>query len=54
MSKVPPIFYALGIPVVVIVILLAVVLPRLAGGQFADMSAFSVDGYRWVWDGEWG
>jgi hypothetical protein len=49
MSKIPPIFYALGIPVVVIVILLAVVLPRLAGGQFADMSAFSVDGYRKDW-----
>ena len=49
MSKVPPIFYALGIPVVVIVILLAVVLPRLAGGQFADLSAFSVDGYRKDW-----
>lgn len=49
MSKIPPIFYALGIPVVVIVILLAVVLPRLAGGQFADLSAFSVDGYRKDW-----
>jgi len=49
MSKIPPIFYALGIPVVVIVILLAVVLPRLAGGQFSDMSAFSVDGYRKDW-----
>jgi hypothetical protein len=49
MSKIPPIFYALGIPVVVIVILLAVVLPRLAGGQFSDLSAFSVDGYRKDW-----
>jgi hypothetical protein len=50
MSKIPPIFYALGIPVVVIVILLAVVLPRLAGGgKFADLSAFSVDGYRKDW-----
>lgn len=49
MSKIPPIFCALGIPVVVIVILLAVVLPRLAGGQFADLSAFSVDGYRKDW-----
>ena len=49
MSKIPPIFYALGIPVVVMVILLAVVLPRLAGGQFSDLSAFSVDGYRKDW-----
>ncbi len=50
MSKVPPIFYALGIPVVVIMILLAVVLPRLAGGgKFADLSPFSVDGYRKDW-----
>ena len=50
MSKIPPIFYALGIPVVVIVILLAVVLPRLAGGgKFADLSAFSVDAYRKDW-----
>ena len=50
MSKVPPIFYALGIPVIVIVILLAVVLPRLAGGgNFSDLHPFSVDGYRKDW-----
>lgn len=50
MPKVPPIFYALGIPVVVIIILLAVVLPRLTGGgRFADLSPFSVDGYRKDW-----
>lgn len=50
MSKIPPIFFALGIPVVVIAILLVVVLPRLTvGGKFADLNAFAVDGYRKDW-----
>jgi hypothetical protein len=50
MSKINPLFFALGIPVVVIVILLAVVLPRMAGGgKFADLSPFSVDAYRKDW-----
>lgn len=50
MSKINPLFFALGIPVLVIVILLAIVLPRMAGGgKFADLSPFSVDAYRKDW-----
>lgn len=50
MSKINPLVFALGIPVVVIVILLAVVVPRMAGGgKFADLSPFSVDAYRKDW-----
>jgi hypothetical protein len=50
MSKINPMFFALGIPVIVIVLLLAIVLPRMAGGgKFADLSPFSVDAYRKDW-----
>jgi hypothetical protein len=47
MSKINPLFFALGIPVVVIIILLAIVIPR--GGKYADLSPFSVDAYRKDW-----
>ncbi len=50
MPKINPLFFALGIPVVVIFILMAIVLPRMAGGgKFASLSAFSVDAYRKDW-----
>ena len=50
MSKINPLFFALGIPVLVIVVLLAIVLPRLAGGgQFGDLSPFSPEAYRKDW-----
>jgi hypothetical protein len=41
MSKINPLFFALGIPVVVIVILVAIVVPRMGGGgRFADLTPF--------------
>lgn len=47
MSKINPLFFALGIPVLVIVVLLAIVVPRFAGGgKFTDLSPFSIDDYR--------
>jgi hypothetical protein len=50
MSKVNPLFFALGIPVLVIVVLMAIVIPRFAGGgKFTDLSPFSVDDYRKDW-----
>jgi hypothetical protein len=50
MSKLNPLFFALGIPVVVIVILVAIVAPRLGGGgKFADLTPFSVEAYRKDW-----
>lgn len=50
MAKINPLFFALGIPVVVIVLLLAIVLPRMAGGgKFADLSPFNLDAYRKDW-----
>ena len=50
MSKINPLFFALGIPVVVIVILVAIVAPRMGGGgKFGDLTPFSVDAYRKDW-----
>jgi hypothetical protein len=50
MSKINPLFFALGIPVVVIVILVAIVAPRMGGGgKFAELTPFSVDAYRKDW-----
>ena len=50
MSKINPLFFALGIPVVVIVILVAIVAPRMGGGgKFADLTPFSVEAYRKDW-----
>ncbi|GBL24880.1 hypothetical protein EMGBS6_16650 [Opitutia bacterium] len=50
MSKINPLFFALGIPVVVIVILVAIVAPRMGGGgNFADLTPFSVEAYRKDW-----
>ena len=50
MSKINPLFFALGIPVVVIVLLVAIVLPRMnGGGKFGDLTPFSVDAYRKDW-----
>ena len=50
MSKINPLFFALGIPVVVIVILVAIVVPRMGGGgRFADLTPFSVETYRRDW-----
>ena len=50
MSKINPLIFALGIPVVVIVILVAIVAPRMGGGgKFADLTPFSVDAYRKDW-----
>jgi hypothetical protein len=50
MSKINPLFFALGIPVVVIVVLVAIVVPRMGGGgKFADLTPFSVDAYRKDW-----
>jgi len=50
MSKINPLFFALGIPVVVIVILVAIVAPRMGGGgKFADLTPFSVEKYRSDW-----
>ena len=50
MSKINPLFFALGIPVVVIVSLVAIVAPRMGGGgKFADLTPFSVDAYRKDW-----
>lgn len=41
MSKINPLFFALGIPVVVIVILVAIVAPRMGGGgKFAELTPF--------------
>lgn len=50
MSKINPLFFALGIPVVVIFILVAVVVPRMGGGgKFADLTPFSSESYRKDW-----
>jgi hypothetical protein len=50
MSKINPLFFALGIPVLVIVILVAIVVPRMGGGgKFADLTAFSPESYRKDW-----
>lgn len=50
MSKINPLFFALGIPVVVIVILVAIVAPRMGGGgKFADLTPFSAETYRKDW-----
>jgi hypothetical protein len=50
MSKINPLLFALGIPVVVIVILVAIVVPRMGGGgKFADLTPFSVEAYRKDW-----
>ena len=50
MSKINPLFFALCIPVVVIVILVAIVVPRMGGGgRFADLTPFSVETYRRDW-----
>ena len=50
MSKINPLFFALGIPVIVIVILVAIVVPRMGGGgKFADLTPFSVEAYRKDW-----
>ena len=50
MSKINPLFFALGIPVVVIVILVAIVVPRMGGGgKFAELTPFSVEAYRKDW-----
>jgi hypothetical protein len=50
MSKINPLFFALGIPVFVIVILVAIVVPRMGGGgKFADLTPFSVEAYRKDW-----
>jgi hypothetical protein len=50
MSKIPPLFFALGIPVVVIVILVAIIAPRMGGGgKFAEYTPFSVEKYRNDW-----
>ena len=50
MSKINPLFFALGIPVVVIFILIAVVVPRMGGGgKFADLTPFSAESYRKDW-----
>jgi len=50
MSKINPLFFALGIPVVVIVILVAIVAQRMGGGgKFADLTPFSVEAYRKDW-----
>jgi len=44
MSKINPLFFALGIPVV------AIVAPRMGGGgKFADLTPFSVEAYRKDW-----
>ncbi len=50
MSKINPLFFALGIPVVVIAILLFVVAQRMGGGgRFGDLSPLSVEAYRKDW-----
>jgi len=50
MSKINPLFFALGIPVVVIAILLFVVAHRMGGGgRFGDLSPLSVEAYRKDW-----
>jgi len=50
MSKINPLFFALGIPVVVIVILVVLVAPRMSGGgKFADLTPLSVEKYRSDW-----
>ena len=50
MSKINPLYFALGIPVVVIVILVALVAPRMGGGgKFADLTPFSAETYRKDW-----
>ena len=50
MSKINPLFFALGIPVVVIVILVAIIAPRMGGGgKFAELTPFSVEKYRNDW-----
>lgn len=50
MSKIPPIYFALGIPVIVILILLALVVPRMGGGgKFSELTPLSVETYRKNW-----
>lgn len=50
MSKINPLFFALGIPVVVIVILVAIVVPRMGGGgDFGNLTRFDPTAYRKDW-----
>jgi hypothetical protein len=49
MSKINPLFFALGVPAVVIVILVAIVVPRMGGGSFAELTPLSVESYRKDW-----
>jgi hypothetical protein len=50
MSKINPLIFALGIPVVVILVLVAIVVPRMGGGgRFADLTPLSVELYRKDW-----
>lgn len=50
MSKINPLFFALGGPVVVIVILVAIIAPRMGGGgKFAELTPFSAERYRNDW-----
>jgi hypothetical protein len=50
MSKINPLVFALGIPVVVIAVLVAIVVPRMGGGgRFAELTPLSVESYRKDW-----
>jgi len=50
MSKINPLFFALGIPVVVILVLVVFLAQRMGGGgKFAELTPFSVEAYRKDW-----